>query len=101
MPIDYSEYPENWRMISYTVRYLIAGNRCEWCGAFNHKDHPDTGSYVILTVAHLNHEKMDCSVENLKALCQRCHLTHDAQRHHWNRKYGRDTRHKNLKLFKK
>ena len=32
---------------------------------------------IILTCAHLNHNEMDCSNENLKALCQRCHLNYD------------------------
>lgn len=33
---------------------------------------------VILTVAHLNHKPEDCRRENLRALCQSCHLTYDA-----------------------
>lgn len=36
---------------------------------------------VVLTVAHLNHRPMDCRPENLKALCQRCHLRYDAALH--------------------
>ncbi len=32
---------------------------------------------IILTCAHLNHDERDCSNENLKALCQRCHLNKD------------------------
>jgi 5-methylcytosine-specific restriction endonuclease McrA len=48
---------------------------------------------IILTVAHLGvprfvdgelvagdpHDKMDCRPENLKALCQKCHLDYDRQ----------------------
>lgn len=33
---------------------------------------------IILTVAHLNHTPEDCSDENLKAWCQRCHNRYDA-----------------------
>jgi len=33
---------------------------------------------IILTVAHLNHKPEDCRRENLRALCQSCHLTYDA-----------------------
>lgn len=36
---------------------------------------------VVLTVAHLNHQPEDCADENLKALCQRCHLVYDAKHH--------------------
>lgn len=41
----------------------------------------DAGSFVrvILTVAHLNHREDDNRPENLRALCQRCHLTHDRE----------------------
>ena len=33
---------------------------------------------IVLTVAHLNHTPQDCHRENLRALCQSCHLTYDA-----------------------
>lgn len=36
---------------------------------------------VILTVAHLNHDITDNRDENLRALCQRCHLRHDIEQH--------------------
>ena len=36
---------------------------------------------VVLTVAHLNHQPEDCRRENLRAWCQRCHLTYDAKHH--------------------
>jgi len=88
MPIDARRYPANWPEISREIRFNRANNRCEWCNAENHKPHPVTGSYVILTVAHLGVEKpdgspgdkedkMDCRPENLAALCQRCHLNYD------------------------
>ena len=37
-------------------RFIIqyrAENRCEWCGAVNYIPHPDTGSKVVLTIAHV------------------------------------------------
>ena len=43
--------------------------------------HPETGSRVILTVAHLDHDTTNNARENLRALCQRCHLRYDAQLH--------------------
>jgi hypothetical protein len=42
-------------------------------------------------VAHLDHNPQNCADENLKALCQRCHLTYDAKHHALN---AATTRHK-------
>lgn len=36
---------------------------------------------IVLTVAHLDHQPENCADENLKALCQRCHLVYDAKHH--------------------
>lgn len=33
---------------------------------------------VVLTIAHLDHVPENCEPGNLRALCQRCHLTYDA-----------------------
>lgn len=48
------------------------------CAARGGIPHPDTGSIVILTVAHLDHTPENCSDDNLKAMCQRCHNKYDA-----------------------
>lgn len=48
------------------------------CTAVNGKPHPVTGSAVVLTVMHLNHQPEDCRDENLLAGCQRCHNRYDA-----------------------
>jgi hypothetical protein len=49
---------------------------------------------VVLTIAHLDHDKENHQVtdDRLRALCQRCHLDYDRSRHITNRKYGRDWR---------
>ena len=74
-------YPDNWEKISAFVRYSRAGNHCEWCGAWNGKPHPITGSHVVLTVAHVyDKDPGNCRLLNLAALCQRCHLRHDRKR---------------------
>jgi hypothetical protein len=99
MPIDYKEYGPNWKYISERIRFVRAGNHCEMCGAVNYMPHPETGSKVVLTVAHLSHNIKDNREENLKALCQKCHLNHDRALHVFNRKYGRDTRRLNYNLF--
>lgn len=92
MPLDYSRYPPDWKQISLRIRAERAGWHCEWCGAANGQPHPDTGSKVVLTVAHLGvdfpdgrpgskHDKHDVREENLAALCQRCHLNYDREDH--------------------
>lgn len=45
---------------------------------------------VVLTIAHLDQNRENNSDENLKALCQRCHVRHDAQYRKQNkaRKHG-------------
>lgn len=45
------------------------------------------GTKVILTIAHLDHDKEnhDVSDDRLKALCQRCHLGYDMEKHQKNR----------------
>ena len=90
MQFHKERYPADWKKISLRIR-AKAGNQCEFCGAENYKPHPVTGSKVVLTVAHLNHIPMDVRDENLKALCQRCHLTYDAKHHAQN---AAITRHK-------
>lgn len=65
-------------------------------------DWPDgLGKYIVivLTIAHLDHNKKNNRFANLKALCQRCHLLHDKSHHLENRKYGRKHREYQLKLF--
>ncbi len=64
-----------------------AGNRCEWCAAHNHKPHPLTGSRVVLTVAHLDHNPANNAALNLAARCQRCHNQHDGHKRAQNGKH--------------
>ena len=73
-------YPKDWKAISLRIREA-AEWRCEWCSAENGKPNPITGSKVVLTVAHLDHDETNCAAENLKALCQRCHLAYDQDHH--------------------
>ena len=80
-PENAEKYPDNWKEISEDIRFGRAKNRCEKCGAENYKLHPETGSKVILTVAHLDHQPENCDYDNLMAMCQRCHLRYDAHHH--------------------
>lgn len=85
--MDYSKYPPNWKELSRWIRFHRASNRCEGspaypdCNAANGRPHPITGSTVVLTVAHLDHDTTNNDLANLRAMCQRCHLTHDAKYH--------------------
>ncbi len=54
---------------------------------------------VILTVAHLDHDKTNNRFSNLAALCQKCHLGHDIKQHTQNRKYGRNWKRDQGSLF--
>ena len=64
-----------------------AGNRCEGtpqypdCRAENGQPHPVTGSKVVLTIAHMDHDESHADADRCRALCQRCHLSWDAPYH--------------------
>ncbi len=73
-------YPRNWKQIRAEI-LARAGHRCEFCGAMNKHLHPITRSRVVLTIAHLDHTPEHNDPANLRALCQRCHLAHDAEHH--------------------
>jgi hypothetical protein len=85
-PENKQRYPADWKQISASIR-ARAGNRCEGiddfpeCRARNGEPHPETGSVVVLTVAHLDHTPENCAPSNLRALCQRCHLHYDREQH--------------------
>lgn len=100
-PENRHRYPSNWRQISDRIRFERAGGRCECRGECGRPDHyldfydgrcrarhgaiaPISGSRVILTVAHLDHTPENCDDNNLRAMCQGCHLHYD--REHQDRK---------------
>ena len=61
-------YPSNWQTIARRVK-KAAGWKCVRCGAKHSRE-----GWNILTVHHLDGDKMNCRWWNLVALCQRCHL---------------------------
>lgn len=89
-PENRARYPADWPEIRVEVLHR-AGGRCEGspahphCRAWDREEHPETGSHVILTIAHLDHQPENVGAPgerpNLKAWCQRCHLTYDAKHH--------------------
>jgi len=95
MPVDWSKYPDNWKEIVATVA-ARSGGQCECrgqcgacrsgvrCLAVNRLPHPNTGSKVVLTTAHLDHDTTHNDLFNLLHLCQRCHLRYDGKFHRQN-----------------
>lgn len=89
-------YPDDWDELSRAVKE-DAGWRCECrgecgrprghlerdgrCGNEHGQPAYGTGSRVVLTTAHLNHWPPDVRRENLRAMCQGCHLHYDAPHH--------------------
>lgn len=104
MPINYDNYPPNWKTEIRPRILLRANNCCEECGIENgsvvhsfkengktvwrflrYPEWVELGEpkkvKVVLTIAHLDHdeENHDVKDERLKAMCQLCHLTYDAE----------------------
>lgn len=118
-------YPSNWKAISASIRDR-AGNKCEECGLDNgvrgfrrkngefvkhdcelsgclneclYDDEKPRFFTIVLTVAHLNHDPSDCRPENLKAWCQKCHLSYDKEHHMKNSRETRDRKRGLQNLF--
>lgn len=98
MPVrDETRYPggslrsPEWLAIRHQILDR-ARNRCEWCQAGNYEPHPETGSKVVLTIAHLDHTPENSDPDNLRALCQRCHLNYDRHLHAANAARTRETK---------
>lgn len=96
MPIkDQSIYPPYWKVFSKYIRFERADGKCEVCLAVNYADHPETGSKVVLTVAHLDADGDACRCQDetgflcakpshCKAMCQRCHNRYDRPKRNLN-----------------
>ena len=80
MPINYKLYPKDWNLISKAIIKKQNGI-CYFCPAENYKPHWKTGSKVILTTHHIDGDLKNSSRYNLIALCQRCHLRLDMEKH--------------------
>ena len=76
-PENRHRYPprKQWHEIRATI-LKRANHRCEFCGVENYTVRHNAKIY--LAVAHLDQQPENNHPNNLKALCQRCHLKHDA-----------------------
>lgn len=99
-PENIARYPADWKLRSFFVRFVRARGQCEWCWATHGLPHPITGSRVVLTTAHVFDQRPEaCSLLNLAALCQRCHLHHDRDIHKANRQRSLEQRRGQERLF--
>jgi hypothetical protein len=83
-PENRARYPKDWRTAIVPAVRARSGNRCEGspaypeCRAINGEPHPVTGSKVVLTVAHLDHDDLETrDISRMRHWCQRCHNTYD------------------------
>ena len=78
MPVNWSEYPKNWREIAFAVKNA-ADWKCQECGKqCRRPGEPFDTHKLTLTVAHVEHGNHD---GGLLALCAPCHLRMDAGHH--------------------
>lgn len=79
-----SIHSKEWRAFRAFILFRAA-NRCEGtpqrpeCRAANGQPHPETGSQVVLTIAHMDHDESHADPDRCRALCQRCHNKWDAE----------------------
>lgn len=133
MPIDYKDYPPNWKSELRPAVLTRANNACESCQVKNYdvvRWNAEEGYYesfdeylpetyaeartlwvdlmashwkndwkvIVLTIAHLDHDTENNALENLKALCQRCHLNYDRGDNTRRRRYGKNFEKNQLKI---
>lgn len=55
---------------------------------------------IVLTTSHQDHDLSNNADSNLKSLCQRCHLRHDAAHHLANARRTREAKRGQRSLFK-
>jgi hypothetical protein len=81
VPVDWRKYPNNWKEIAMAVK-TEADWQCECCGKQCRRPGEvfDTHKRTA-TVAHCNHDEMDCRPENLACMCAPCHLRYDSAHH--------------------
>jgi len=115
MPIDYKNYPENWKSEIRPAILKRDNNCCKFCGiengAVGWRDYEGNFVYaedylrskklgagfyqtsqrlkIVITIMHLDHNIKNNDYSNLAAGCQKCHNTYDAGFRKENRKNNR------------
>jgi len=109
-PANAKRYPprKQWQEISNRIRFVRAGGRCECegeCGKHPKGErcegrhghlNPRTGGRICLTVAHLDHTPEHNDDDNLKAMCNACHLAYDADHHAENARRTREEKRRKI-----
>lgn len=120
MPCDYKNYHPEWKTKIRPDILERDKHCCKFCGVRNHSIIHRYGkgindwvywaegmeseawsidglksTKIVLTIAHLDHDKKNNDYDNLAALCQKCHLGIDLKHHMAN---ARDSRIKKKKL---
>lgn len=113
--------PKRWQKIRCKI--LARAAHCEFCDVKNYSEgvrHTDGKFWtvkeiidemeehgteipgkiikVVLTIAHLDHNPGNNDDDNLRALCQQCHLRYDAKHHAESRKNNREKNSPQLSL---
>lgn len=75
----------------YTIEDALENNGYDYFfhelkHCYDKKGNPTKPIKIVLTVAHLDHDISNNDYSNLKALCQRCHLSLDKDQHKKNSK---------------
>jgi len=100
MPINYKDYPEDWKDVIRPDILRRDKYRCKFCGVVNHSVgyRISDGTFIacdehmvnwarkngirtfkiVLTIAHIDQNRENNNYDNLAALCQRCHNRLDA-----------------------
>lgn len=96
MPIDYKNYPKDWKKVIRPRILARDGHKCRCCSIGNNLwGYRDAGGkfqslpeqkpapagfrafHIRLNVVHLDHGLTDHSDANLGVMCQRCHGLYD------------------------
>ena len=124
MPCDYRLYAKDWKTKIRPDILERDKHCCAFCGVKNHTIIHRYGKLqhewnywpegmeseawslnglkstkIILTIAHLDHDKTNNDYDNLAALCQKCHLGIDLKHHMANARENRIKKKKLQKLF--
>ena len=82
--VDGKSQTDNYENQTYAEAKALAEHMNSFCD-----DGLGKWSIVVLTIAHLDHDISNNDLSNLKALCQKCHLSYDKDLHKENSRQTR------------